>query len=238
MPTELLPLSSGRRRMTWFAALLFGFLIICNSCSRSPSSQPADSQGATPLDTVNKLIAAHGSRAYNEMKPMIVPERVADVLTTLVAMDDFLDANHQLCNIIRERVGLGLAEMVDQSYRAYHLDIFSKYVELLDYVITSETATVFFIVDGKLPARQTELRLIDGEWKYDPGPGDYPKLAAAWNSMAHGLRQTAEEINSGRLSPVELRDNSERLVEEVRIRMLPGVRMLPAPPTDEDKGDG
>jgi hypothetical protein len=219
-----------------FLGLLPGVL----GCSRPPSGQNPQAGSrrppVSPKETVARLIRAREANDYHGMTPLIVPERAADVVNTLVAVDDFLNASQQLCDLVRREVGLGLAETIDQSGRAQYLDIFSKYVELLDETSTGKTATVSFTVDGQLPARETRLRLVDGTWRYDPGPGDYKRLAEAHQRMARGLRQTIDEIRGGRLSPQELRDQPEKLVEEVRVRLLPGVQLLPAPPSTAPDG--
>ena len=207
-------------------------------CSRSPSQQSAQAGGnlpaVSPRETVARLIEARRTGAYQTMTPLIVPGRNADVLTTLVAVDDFLSANQQLCDLVREKVGLGLAQTIDQGFRAYYLDIFSKYVELLDEHIDGNTAVVSFTVDGHLPALHAQLRLVDGTWRYDPGPGEYQQLADAFGRLARGLRQVVGEIESGRLSAAQLRDDPELLVREVDIRLRPGVKLLPEPPNAAD----
>jgi len=210
------------------------------ACSRSPTTQPAPASGPrpglSPRETVTRLIEARETGAYHQMTPLIVPQRSADVLATLLAVDDFLNANQQLCEVVRRQVGLGLAQAIDRSRLAYDLDIFSRYVELLDETVTGDTARVSFLVDGGLPARYARLRLVEGTWRYDPGVGDYQQLAEAFRRMARGLRLTIDEIREGRLPPEELRDNPARLHEEVRVRLRPGLKMLPAPPSPD--GDG
>lgn len=233
--------AAGRRflggLLLWLA-LLPGWL----GCSRSPSQQAAQAGGnlpaVSPRETVARLIEARRTGAYQAMTPLIVPARAADVLTTLVAVDDFLSANQQLCDLVRDKVGLGLAQTIDQSFRAYYLDIFSKYVELLDEQIAGDDATVSFTVDGHLPALHAHLRIVAGSWRYDPGPGDYMQLADAFGRMARGLRQVVAEIESGRLSAAQLRDDPELLVREVDIRLRPGVKLLPAPPNAGADGSG
>ena len=198
-------------------------------CARSPSNQPP----LSPRETVALLIQARGAGDYQKMRSLIVSERNADVMTTLLAVDGFLAANQQLCELVRTKVGPGLSQTIDQSHYAYRLEIFSKYVELLDDSIVGQAATVAFLVDQQLPARHAQLRLVDGAWRYDPGPGDYQQLARAFERMAHGLRQAFQEIRGGRIGLNELRQDPERLINEVRIRLLPGVKMLPKPFEDD-----
>ncbi|MCH8316032.1 MAG: hypothetical protein IIA64_08675 [Planctomycetes bacterium] len=140
---------------------------------------------------------------------------------------------------IFDNVGPGLPRTIDQSQLAASLDIFSPYVEVLDEeVVEGTSATVSFIVDHRLPAKHTKLQKLEGRWYYDPGSVDATNLPAAFRRMARGLRQVREEIESGRLSPKALRDDPERLMNEVRVRLMPGVRMLPPPPAKPEPDDG
>ncbi len=204
------------------------------ACSRAPT---ATRPPLSPRAAIARLIEAHQASDHERLRALIVPGRVTDVVNTLMAVSEFLNANRRLVEVVRQDVGLGLADTIDQSWRAYYLDVFSKYVELLDESITGDSATVSFMVDGQLPARQTQLRLIEGTWRYDPGLGDYARLAEAYQRMARGLRLVTEDISGGRLSIQDLRDNPDRLVEEVRVRLLPGVQMLPQPPTTSAAGE-
>ncbi|MGD8454027.1 MAG: hypothetical protein PVJ57_19615 [Phycisphaerae bacterium] len=217
------------RRLTWWAAallLLSGWV----GCTRSPNTTTTPAQGS-PRQTVERLIELRAAGNYQDMQPLIVPERAADVVVTLVAVQEFLSANDELCRVIRDEVGEGLAKHIDQSFRAYYLDIFSKYVEVLDEQATGSTAIVSFTVDGRLPAVHADLRLVEGRWCYDPGPGDYRQLAEGFRQMARGLRHVVTEIEEDRLSSAELREHPELLEREVRLRLLPGIKSLPAMPT-------
>jgi len=219
------------------AALLAALLLAGVGCERSAETaapQPAPRR-AGPREVAAQLIAARSDRDYGKIRELTVPLRAQDVVATLLAVDAFVLANAALCELVEAEVGLGAAQAIDQSRRAYHLDLFSKYVELLGETIVGETATVSFLVDGQLPARRTRFLLVDGHWRYDPGPGDYQQLAAAFEHMADGLRQVYAGLQSGRLAAAEFRLNPERLIEEVRLRLGPGVRMLPG--QDDDAAD-
>ena len=53
--------------------------------------------------------------------------------------------------------------------------------------------------------------------------------------MAEGLRRVLRELQSGSLDKAAMRDDPKQLIEAVRIRILPGVKMLPdKPPTGDD----
>lgn len=213
----------------------------CAGCARSSSpSQDASKAGdpaETPRETLVRLIAAREAHVYRDIRALILPQHAEDVVTYLMAVDDFLLANRELCQYVRDQVGLGLAQNIDQSHMAANLEIFSPYVELLDEVVEGDAATVSFVVDSNLPVKRAELRRIGDTWRYDPGPGYDPELPRAFHRMARGLRQALQEIKSGRLSPQMLRDDPDLLVKEVEVRLLPGVKMLSRPNATNKGGD-
>lgn len=173
------------------------------------------------------LIAAREARAYRRLLPDIVPEQRQAVLATLVAIDGFLSMNEQLCTYVRDHVDVGLVEAIDQGQFAYRLGIFSRYVEVIETTVEPGCARVYFSVDGRLPAREAVFRWMDGRWLYDPGEGYDAALPEAFDQMRAGLADVLELLRSGRLSTEEIRRNPSVLMEEVRLRLLPGVRHLP-----------
>jgi len=202
-------------------------------CSRAPSQSQGGAgltgSGGTPSETLNRLLAAREQRAYRDIKSLIVPEHAEEVISYLMAVDDFLFANRELCDYVRNEVGLGLAQNIDQSYFAGMIDVFSPYVKILDEIIEGDMATVSFQVNDKLPVKRARLRRVGGVWLYEPGPGYTPQLPQAFLRMAHGLRQTLQEIKCGRLSPRALRDDPELLAREVQVRLQSGVDLLKRP---------
>jgi hypothetical protein len=219
-----------------YAAVLAGaaVLTVCASCGRSPgpaagsSTSPAESPG--PKATLERIIALRKSGAYTTMEELIIPQRRHEVSRTLVAVDDFLHANDEICRYVREHVALGVAQAMDQSALAGNLDIFSPFVELLHESIDGERARVAFQADRKLPIKHAELHRVADRWLYDPGPGYQPEIPAAFSRLARGLRQVLADLRSGRLPAEELRANPDRLLEEIRLRLSPGARMLPKRP--------
>jgi hypothetical protein len=202
-------------------------------CSRSDDaalSKPPPS----PRETISRLIAARDQRQYQVMRELTVPEHAQDVVATLAAVDDFLSANEQLCNLVRSEIALGVADAIDQGQLAYHLDIFSRCVKLLDESVTGDEAEVSFLVDERLPARHAHLRRVGGQWRYDPGAGEFTKLGEAFERMAYGLRQVLDGLHRGQLSTERFRHNPQELIDEVRIRLLPGVKLLPQGPDSAD----
>lgn len=205
-------------------------------CRRPPARKPGatDSAGRTPRQTIVQLVQWREAQDYGRIQPLIVPERGADVIAALVAVDAFLQANAQLCERVTRAVGSGLAQVIDQSYLAYDLEIFSKYVEVLDETISDDVASVAFLVDRRLPAQTARLVRLRGRWHYDPGPGDYRGLSQAFGRMAQGLRDVEAEIEQGRLTTAVLAAQPERLQEEVRLRLTPGLKLLPPRPAAPD----
>lgn len=192
----------------------------------APASQPA---AADPRGVIQALIDARADGRYADMTPLILPGRAGEVTSTLLAVDSFLQANAALCTHVRSQVGLGFAGGIDQSQLARHLGIFSEYVTLVDATISGDDADVSYMVDEALPLRHAALRRIDGQWRYDPGPGYDPAIAEAFQTMAKGLRRVLDDLQRGQLSADDIRANPERLREEVRLRLLPGVQKLPRP---------
>jgi hypothetical protein len=223
----------GARRLR---LLLVGVAAVwCASCERSPGRSPAVASATaperTPLQTIEQLIAARESGRYQPISDLVVPQHASEVVRTLMAVDEFLQANEVLCDYVRDRFTLGLSESIDQSRWGAHLDVFSRYVELIDQRIDGEVATVAFTVDRRVPIQRARLVWIDDGWRYDPGPGYDPQLPAAFERMARGLRRVLDDLKSGRISAESVRSDPRSLIEEVRVRLLPGVKMLPAPTT-------
>jgi hypothetical protein len=210
--------------------LCLGAFVLCavGGCSRAPDA--GQKAPPSPRETVAQLAKARDNRQYQVMRGLIVPERAQEVISTLTGVDDFLAANEQLCDLVRAQIGVGVADAIDQSQLAYYLDIFSHGVSLLDESIDGDTAQVSFLVDERLPARHAQLRLVAGRWRYDPGEGEFAQLSAAFERMAYGLRQVLDGLHRGQLSAERFRQNPDELINEVRIRLLPGVKLLPQGP--------
>lgn len=222
-------------RMVAIAAVV----IACSACDRSADRSPASAAASTapegtPRAVIERLLAARESGLYEPMGELVVPGRAHEVVRTLMAVDEFLLANRVLCNYVREEISLGLSQSIDQSRWGDHLGIFSRYVELVEERVEGNTATVSYTVDGQIPVQHASLRRIDRCWRYDPGPGYDPQLPMAFQRMARGLRHVLDDLKAGRLSADAIRADPQRLIEEVRVRLLPGIKMLPVPTTQPD----
>ena len=212
------------------SALLTVFLTgaVVAGCSRSMPEPPPPSRppAVSPRQTILRVMELRRERKYTELRELVVPESGPEVMTTLMAVDEFLDANRRLCTWVRDNVGIGLSQTIDQSYIGDMLGIFARYVELLDESITGGQADISFTVDGRLPARRALLRKVDGVWRYDPESGYPEQLPAAFREMARGLDQVLSELENGRITVAELRDDASRLMERVQHNLRRGVRLL------------
>jgi hypothetical protein len=212
----------GARSLLW---LLGPVLVCCATCERARSPDPAALR--SPRATIELLIAARDTGSYHTLNELIVSERVHEVVKTLMAVDEFLHANQSLCDYVRETFALGLSQSIDQSAWGAQLEIFSRYVELVDQHIEGDTATITFTIDGRVPVHRAHLVRVEGAWRYDPGSGYDPRLPAAFERMAQGLRRVLDDLKEGRLSVDAIRADPRQLVEEVRVRLQPGIKMLP-----------
>ncbi len=228
------PLRYGRCG-AWLFLLLAPLVLCCAACDRA--APPSAAAARTPRATIELILASRDAGSYQTLNELIVAERVHEVVKTLLAVDEFLHANKSLCDYVRETFAVGLSQSIDQSHWGAHLDVFSRYVELVDQRIQGETATVTFTVDGQVPVHRARLVRVDGAWRYDPGSGYDPQLPAAFERMARGLRQVLDDLKSGRLSAEAIRAEPQRLVEEVRVRLQPGIKMLPAAATTQPSDD-
>lgn len=224
---------SHSRRLAVFIAVLASL----PACDRDPSaSGPGGRQSApetSPRAVIEQMIALRDRAAYQELDGLIAPQRGRQVVALLMAVDDFLHANDALCEYVQREFAIGLSQAIDQSHWSGRLGVFSAHVELIDERVDGDRATVSYMADGRLPVRRAELRLVDGRWRYDPGPGYDQRLTEAFNEMARGLRQVLSELKEGRPAAADIQADPERLVEEVRLRLSKGIGLLPASPATQ-----
>lgn len=209
---------------------------LLGGCTRAPTpaAARAPTSAISPRDTLVRLIELRVARQYRELTPLVVPGRGDDVVQFLMAVDDFLAANHRLCDWLRDHVGLGLSQIIDQSYVAddlalyagEDLGLFSRQVELLDVAVEAEQATIAFTIAERLPARHARLRKSEGVWRYDPGPRFSDDLPTAFHELARGLESVLADLEYGRLSADALSGSPELLMEKVKARLRRGVNLL------------
>jgi len=201
------------------AALIAG----CNSA-------PGEPGGPGPTAVVREILAARAGASYERLRPHVLPGRADEVIATLTAVDQFLVANRALCDYVAGAFGAGLSAQIDQAWIADHLDVFSRFVELHGETIDGERATVSYSVNGAVPLQRAELVRVDGAWRYDPGPGYDPGLPEAFRLMADGLKRVIADLESGKLAAPAVRADAEVLLNEIRLRLTPGLRRLPVAP--------
>jgi hypothetical protein len=171
---------------------------------------------------------------YGEIPALILAPHGDGVVAFLRGVDDFLTANRRLCDWLRDHAGVGLAQIIDQSYVADDLavyagddlGVFSRNAELLDQATLGGLATVTYTVENRLPAKTVRLRNIDGQWRYDPGGACPAELPAAFHDMARALESLLAELENGQLGKVPLHENPELLMEKVKARLRHGVGLL------------
>ena len=216
-------------------SILLLLALLIPACSDPPNKPaPPASTAATPTQTIRELRELHAAQRYRELPPLIVPHWGQQTVDTLMALDEFLAANSELCQWVRTNVGVGLARSVDQSYFADELgnflgnsmNIFARHAELLDETITADRATVAFTVDHQLPAQQAQLIKTDNRWRYDPGGAFSHHFPAAFKDMAAGLRAARLELDAGRPSITDIQNNPQSLLDKIESRLRRGVRRL------------
>lgn len=188
----------------------------------------------SPKIVLQRLLDHRGRHRYHDLAALVVPPRGSEVLNVLMAVDEFLAANGRLCDWIRTHVAVGLAQTIDQSYvlddlsdyAGDDLGVFSRRVTLLDAAVGDTVATVGYTVEGRVPAKCARLRVIGGQWLYDPGPPVSEHLPAAFRDMARGLDLVLAELEAGRITRQQLLDTPEVLQEKVIARLRRGVTLL------------
>lgn len=199
-------------------------------CQRAPEPATANPLQRGPRAVIEALVSARQRGDYQEIESLVVAEHRTEVTATLTAVDGFLEANRELCAQVRRQFSQAIAESIDQSYFSQNLDVFSPGIRFLDETLHGDTAEVAFQIGDRLPIRRTRLVRDEQHWHYDPGPGFDPELPRAFADLAAGLRQVRRDLEQGRLNEEEIRSDPARLAEEVRLRLAPGVKRLPAAP--------
>jgi hypothetical protein len=207
-------------------------------CSRSETPRVPVGPAVGPRDTLRRIMELRAARKYAELRAMILPERGGEVVATLMGLDDLLDANRTLVTWVREQLGSGNADMVNQAYFGDAFGIFGRHVELLDQITNGAQATVAFTSSGRAPVEQARLRVMDGTWRYDPEDEYSDQIPAAFHELARGLDRALADLQAGTPSVAELRDDPQRLVGLVRKELAPGVKQLSRARQDVEKHKG
>jgi hypothetical protein len=209
------------------------WVVGCARPAAPPTSAPT-STAQGPRATLRRVLSARAECQYTSLAGLVAPERADDVLQFVSAVDEFLAANQRLCDWLRDHVGLGLSQTVDQAYVAddlatyagADLGLFSRHVELLDESIVGAQATVTYAIENRLPVLRARLRQVAGAWRYDPGSTCPAELPAAFRDMARGLDALVAELRDGKIDVRLLQGDPEWLMEKVKARLRHGVALL------------
>ena len=217
-----------RTRVQTAGLLAASILLLSTGCSRDPATttQPATPPAISPRATVEEMIRLRDQRLYTELQTLVVPQRSAEAVKTLMAVDAFLDANHRLGTWVRDNVGLGIAQSVDMAELGQNLGVFSRGVELLDERIAGDRAEVYYTIGKRMPVPVARLRLVLGSWRYDPEGGYSENLPEGFREMARGLDRALEELTRGRPSANAIRDDPAQLAHSIQRHLTAGVALL------------
>ena len=202
------------------ALLLIPSLLVAvvAGCQKAPAP-PAEPDA--PRDVARRLVAARELRDYATIAACTVPDKARIVVDLLAAADHFLAANERLCRILRAKGCAAVADALDQSVLADHLELFSRHVELISQTIEDRRAQVAFTVDGRLPLRRADFVLTDDGWRYDPGESCEPELARTFDELAARFSQVAADCEAGRIDLPSLRHEPRRLLALIAARLQP-----------------
>ncbi len=211
----------GRARSVVVALLSIGML----GCEPSANRR---TPVASPLAVAHRLVAARQAGDLVALQKLVLPERAAEVARALVAMDDLIRANQQLCSFLRREVRAGLAEVVDQSHLATRLGIFSRDVRLLEArPIDADTVDVTFTVGDRLPAERARFALLDSAWRYDPVDPQPPLFVEGVRALTAALRSLHDDLESGALSRAAVRRDPNIFIAEAQERLSDAAARLP-----------
>lgn len=217
------------RGVLWvLVSVLFG--AGCDRGGASPSSAGSAQAGtASPKRALEAMLALRHRRAYTEMSDWVVPGRAQALTDTLSACDTLLNRERQLREFLRDRVSQECSDLIDFSRLAHSMEVFSNGVELLDENVRGTEAEVTFVINRELPTKSARLVLGPKGWQYDPGDGFDANLPRALRELADGLRRTFDDLHSGAIQPARFRNDAKAFAHELRIRLGPGLRLLPQP---------
>lgn len=215
------------RRSTYPPALAAWFGLPCLLCGCEARTPPAPGDVLSPRATVEALIDARRRQDYEAFDRYILPQRSAGVVETLAAVDQFLEANGELCTWVRVEISESLGRGIDHSKLAESLDIFSPRVEVRSERVAGDTAVIGYTVGGVLPLKRCELIRRDGRWWYDPGAGYDARLPEAFRALAGALRGALAELKARRGAASELARDPAPLTELLTRHLAPAVARLP-----------
>lgn len=204
-------------------ALLLAFTLC--ACDRE-SAAPAAAASPGPGDSLKRLLAAREAGHYRDVEDCIVPEQAAALTDFIRSVDSFLLAESRVKRAVLDRIGVGYGGEVDLSALKPALGFLAGQVSVLDVAIRDRSATLSVQIDGRVPPEELEMRLVNGRWRLDPGPGYDPVIARAFGAMAGGLNALAADLEAGRITAEEIMNDRNKLPLKVQTAIGPGLAML------------
>lgn len=209
-------------------------LSLAAGCQTAPAPPNAaalvEARRRSPSQTIRQIVDAYQEGRYADVAVLTLPERATAVVSTLKAVHEFKAANGRLVEFVRARLGAEPANTLDCSAWVDRLDIFSRFIELVNERIEGGVATVAFMANGELPLKYATLRSRDHVWLYDCGEGYHQRLPEAFLMMARAMDSLVDDLGAGKV-PAE---HPALLAEELARRMAPAAALL-APPASQPR---
>lgn len=219
-----------RRSLFWWLLTTLSLAPVACRANDQPARPPdAAAAARAVIDELRQL--RHAGR-YDDIEPLVAPGRFAPLRELLLSVDALLHANAALTSFVQREISAALAQNIDQSYWAEMLGIFSRDVHVISAQIDGDEAAVTFQIRDHLPLDHTTLRLVNGAWRYDPGAAADPGFAKAFREMADGLRAVLGDLRRDPDACKRFERYPDELVNEVALRLRPGMALLPRPPKE------
>jgi hypothetical protein len=217
-------------------------IALCGACERqAPVSTPQTARAEenarsgflsaaatwSPSQTVEHIRQCRRDGQLTELEAFLLPDQRAAVLDHLMAVDDVVTAHRSLNQLIRERIGVGTATVLDTDALANIVGVFSQDVEVVDETVDGDRATVTICVAGRLPLERVEMLRREGRWMVRTDP-PVPALTDELRKLAQAARRVTLELRTRNLTADELQ-------RELRLRQKPILERIleldQAPPT-------
>lgn len=198
----------------------------------NPPDPAVRSWPASPLEAARLLRSWHAARRYTWLASAVEPQRAPLFIDTLIAVDRLLQANEDLCDAVRTRLGEHRVRRWNMDYMRNQLGLFSADVTLLREDVDGDEAVVTFQVAQRVPLGEAHFAYRRGRWWYRPDPGA-AELPGILSELADVLHSIARRIRRDNLPP-------EEIDREFRLRVGPVLRRVlemagePAPAAEPD----
>lgn len=199
------------------------------SCAVSQGCGEPDPKLPSPIVVAQKIVEARSQRDISAISQHITEDSRQNLSELLLAMDEFRVQAIRLRTSVATHIGGGLSATFDLSHLTDHLALFSEQVQLLDETIGGKEATVSYMLAGRLPTKRADFIREQGHWRYHPGDLRGTNFAPAFRELARGLERVTAAIEAGDFDSTQTRENPQRLMDEFRRRLEPGLQLLPKP---------